>query len=237
MRLINRISRVRLSRVVKFVNWSRAAKLSGLNLISLASRRHRTARLIILHTRGSYSILVFVTFSFFFFFSSLLQITVTTIGYGDTVPQTWMGKIVASCFSVFAISFFALPAVSIRLVLSHPTCPNVLTFATADLSTGSLVPSSYRDFVRDIESSVGYPRFRLRAQGAAEAAAEALQSADTCCRDVDTVSVEVLRRRQGHQQRRHVEHLHQGPGAGWSADDAPGKGNVFPYCGFSGAEQ
>ncbi|CAG2064691.1 unnamed protein product, partial [Timema podura] len=37
-------------------------------------------------------------------------ITVTTIGYGDTVPKTWMGKIVASCFSVFAISFFALPA-------------------------------------------------------------------------------------------------------------------------------
>ncbi|UYV70629.1 KCNQ1 [Cordylochernes scorpioides] len=39
-----------------------------------------------------------------------VQITVTTIGYGDTVPKTWMGKIVASCFSVFAISFFALPA-------------------------------------------------------------------------------------------------------------------------------
>ncbi|KAL5290059.1 KCNQ1 family protein [Megaselia abdita] len=37
-------------------------------------------------------------------------ITVTTIGYGDAVPKTWMGKIVASCFSVFAISFFALPA-------------------------------------------------------------------------------------------------------------------------------
>lgn len=50
----------------------------------------------------------FVDEEFTFFF----QITVTTIGYGDTVPQTWMGKIVASCFSVFAISFFALPAVS-----------------------------------------------------------------------------------------------------------------------------
>ena len=39
-------------------------------------------------------------------------ITVTTIGYGDIVPQTLVGRLVASCFSVFAISFFALPAVS-----------------------------------------------------------------------------------------------------------------------------
>ncbi|XP_011896604.1 PREDICTED: potassium voltage-gated channel subfamily KQT member 1 isoform X5 [Cercocebus atys] len=38
------------------------------------------------------------------------QVTVTTIGYGDKVPQTWVGKTIASCFSVFAISFFALPA-------------------------------------------------------------------------------------------------------------------------------
>uniref|UniRef100_A0A183GU88 IKs producing slow voltage-gated potassium channel subunit alpha KvLQT1 n=1 Tax=Heligmosomoides polygyrus TaxID=6339 RepID=A0A183GU88_HELPZ len=37
-------------------------------------------------------------------------ITMTTIGYGDVVPQTWLGRIVASCFSIFAISFFALPA-------------------------------------------------------------------------------------------------------------------------------
>ncbi|TRY93570.1 hypothetical protein DNTS_016417, partial [Danionella cerebrum] len=37
-------------------------------------------------------------------------VTVTTVGYGDKVPQTWIGKTIASCFSVFAISFFALPA-------------------------------------------------------------------------------------------------------------------------------
>ncbi|KAG9330133.1 hypothetical protein JZ751_027216, partial [Albula glossodonta] len=39
-----------------------------------------------------------------------VEVTVTTIGYGDKVPQTWIGKTIASCFSVFAISFFALPA-------------------------------------------------------------------------------------------------------------------------------
>ncbi|XP_053416790.1 potassium voltage-gated channel subfamily KQT member 1 isoform X3 [Nycticebus coucang] len=38
------------------------------------------------------------------------MVTVTTIGYGDKVPQTWVGKTIASCFSVFTISFFALPA-------------------------------------------------------------------------------------------------------------------------------
>ena len=46
------------------------------------------------------------------------KITVTTIGYGDTVPKTWMGRIVASCFSVFAISFFALPAVRALVFLA-----------------------------------------------------------------------------------------------------------------------
>ena len=58
----------------------------------------------------SFSLLnVVVLFPQYFF----LQITVTTIGYGDTVPRTWMGKIVASCFSgcifvyfVFCLYFF-----------------------------------------------------------------------------------------------------------------------------------
>ncbi|RXN17176.1 potassium voltage-gated channel subfamily KQT member 1-like protein [Labeo rohita] len=61
-------------------------------------------------------------------------VTVTTIGYGDKVPQTWIGKTIASCFSVFAISFFALPAAKIRKKMksndrddgpSSPTVPSI----------------------------------------------------------------------------------------------------------------
>ncbi|XP_061889099.1 potassium voltage-gated channel subfamily KQT member 1.1 isoform X2 [Entelurus aequoreus] len=37
-------------------------------------------------------------------------ITVTTVGYGDIIPVTWLGRTIASFFSVFAIPFFALPA-------------------------------------------------------------------------------------------------------------------------------
>jgi len=40
----------------------------------------------------------------------------------------------------------------------------------------------------------GYPRFRFRVKSAAKTAAEALQSPDTGCRDVDTMSVAMLRR-------------------------------------------
>ena len=50
----------------------------------------------------------------------------TTIGYGDHVPQTWLGKIIASCFSIFAISFFALPAVSAALETAVFQCLETL---------------------------------------------------------------------------------------------------------------
>ncbi|OTF71365.1 hypothetical protein BLA29_007725 [Euroglyphus maynei] len=40
-------------------------------------------------------------------------ITLSTVGYGDLVPQTWPGKLVASFCALLGISFFALPAVSI----------------------------------------------------------------------------------------------------------------------------
>ncbi|XP_074606145.1 potassium voltage-gated channel subfamily KQT member 1-like isoform X3 [Acropora palmata] len=37
-------------------------------------------------------------------------VTLTTTGYGDTVPETWYGKMCASVFALCGISFFALPA-------------------------------------------------------------------------------------------------------------------------------
>ncbi|XP_070586980.1 potassium voltage-gated channel subfamily KQT member 4-like [Erythrolamprus reginae] len=37
-------------------------------------------------------------------------ITLTTIGYGDKVPKTWMGRVLTACFALLGISFFALPA-------------------------------------------------------------------------------------------------------------------------------
>lgn len=40
-----------------------------------------------------------------------LQITLTTIGYGDKTPKTWAGRLLAGTFALIGVSFFALPAV------------------------------------------------------------------------------------------------------------------------------
>lgn len=45
-----------------------------------------------------------------------LQITLTTIGYGDKTPHTWLGRVLAAGFALLGISFFALPAVSCLLL-------------------------------------------------------------------------------------------------------------------------
>ncbi|OXB66372.1 hypothetical protein ASZ78_011906 [Callipepla squamata] len=37
-------------------------------------------------------------------------VTLTTIGYGDKTPQTWLGRMLAATFALLGISFFALPA-------------------------------------------------------------------------------------------------------------------------------
>uniref|UniRef100_A0A8C4NBY1 Uncharacterized protein n=1 Tax=Eptatretus burgeri TaxID=7764 RepID=A0A8C4NBY1_EPTBU len=38
------------------------------------------------------------------------MITLTTIGYGDQSPSTWLGRLLASTFAILGISFFSLPA-------------------------------------------------------------------------------------------------------------------------------
>lgn len=43
---------------------------------------------------------------------SAFQITLTTIGYGDKTPHTWLGRLLAAGFALLGVSFFALPAVS-----------------------------------------------------------------------------------------------------------------------------
>ena len=45
----------------------------------------------------------------------MLQITLCTVGYGDTVPITWAGKLIAAFCAILGISFFALPTVSIQI--------------------------------------------------------------------------------------------------------------------------
>ena len=47
-----------------------------------------------------------------------LQVTLTTVGYGDAVPETWYGKMCAAVFALCGISFFALPAVGPVLKMS-----------------------------------------------------------------------------------------------------------------------
>jgi len=48
-----------------------------------------------------------------------LQITLTTIGYGDKTPKTWAGRLLAGTFALIGVSFFALPAVSTAQYLHH----------------------------------------------------------------------------------------------------------------------
>ncbi|XDV17932.1 hypothetical protein PO909_023720 [Leuciscus waleckii] len=78
-------------------------------------------------------------------------VTVTTIGYGDKVPQTWIGKTIASCFSVFAISFFALPAASWRcFALENPDSATYKLFVKKNLNNSWSSPKMKR---RKIKSS------------------------------------------------------------------------------------
>ena len=52
------------------------------------------------------------TLKYNYIVSFVYQITLTTIGYGDKVPKTWNGRLLAATFSMIGVAFFALPAVS-----------------------------------------------------------------------------------------------------------------------------
>ncbi|KAA8595772.1 hypothetical protein FQN60_011063 [Etheostoma spectabile] len=78
-------------------------------------------------------------------------VTVTTIGYGDKVPQTWIGKTIASCFSVFAISFFALPAVQQKQRQKH--------FNRQIPAAACLIQTSWRCFAVENFDSATFKKF------------------------------------------------------------------------------
>ena len=57
------------------------------------------------------------------------QVTLCTVGYGDTVPITWPGKMIAAFCAILGISFFALPAVSVSFTLTNQTCNKCVIYS------------------------------------------------------------------------------------------------------------
>jgi hypothetical protein len=88
-----------------------------------------------------------------------------------------MGKIVASCFSVFAISFFALPAVSFIDFRPLKFVFHVLAFITPRIKI------------------TGNSGIRFCAKSATKATTKALQSADTSSGSSHSVLMAMLCRR------------------------------------------
>jgi hypothetical protein len=59
-----------------------------------------------------------------------MQVTLCTVGYGDTVPITWPGKLIAAFCAVLGVSFFALPAVSVLYRLNSPKYTSIVLYYT-----------------------------------------------------------------------------------------------------------
>ncbi|XP_051572134.1 potassium voltage-gated channel subfamily KQT member 1-like isoform X1 [Myxocyprinus asiaticus] len=91
-------------------------------------------------------------------------VTVTTIGYGDKVPQTWIGKTIASCFSVFAISFFALPAgiLGSGFALKVQQKQRQKHFNRQIPAAACLIQASWRCFALENDDSATYKLFVKR---------------------------------------------------------------------------
>lgn len=96
-------------------------------------------------------------------FLYLTKITLTTIGYGDKTPRTWQGRLLAACFALLGVSFFALPAVG---SLSPPISENFLS-----------VTQNKVDLCQSGNSGV-----RLCLEGSRATPTEALwEEEDACC--------------------------------------------------------
>lgn len=115
-----------------------------------------------------------------------LQITLTTIGYGDKTPHTWLGRVLAAGFALLGISFFALPAVSslwllreagnqdlTSLVLNLPWAAWGVPDAQVWEHPSSLL-SSLPHYLQPCLIPTGHPGLWLCPEGPGAAQAEAL---------------------------------------------------------------
>lgn len=102
------------------------------------------------------------------------QITLTTIGYGDKTPHTWLGRVLAAGFALLGISFFALPAVSPSLPRITQPGEGVLGAKPASLMGRGclLLPPLPRS--PNHAFPLGHPGLWLCPEGAGAASAEAL---------------------------------------------------------------
>ncbi|CAF0998157.1 unnamed protein product [Adineta steineri] len=82
-------------------------------------------------------------------------ITITTIGYGDVYPITWVGKIIAACFAIFAISFFALPAgiLGSGFALKVQQKQRQKHFSRQIPAAATLIQAAWRDYASGPNSS------------------------------------------------------------------------------------
>ena len=82
---------------------------------------------------------------------TFLQITLATVGYGDSVPISWKGKLIAGVCAMMGISFFALPAVS-YYIQSH--CCKVFSNKTSFTSSTQHWP--WQDNWDNLSNTVKY---------------------------------------------------------------------------------
>ncbi|XP_078711929.1 potassium voltage-gated channel subfamily KQT member 4-like isoform X3 [Lampetra fluviatilis] len=173
-------------------------------------------------------------------------ITLTTIGYGDKTPKTWLGRMLAAGFALLGISFFALPAgiLGSGFALKVQEQHRQKHFEKRRNPAASLIQCMWRFYAADEHSlSVATWKPYLKALH--------------CCSPLKTSRchfkpeaesararppVEPTRRRRScgrRWRRRHGRGGRPGPPAPWRRGGAvrPGRCSPLPQRGRSGARQ